>query len=40
MTNWLHLTPSILNCARTTHLEEKPAEGEEEVEPEVLAARA
>lgn len=37
--NWLHFTPSILKQGRLTHMEGKPLEGEEEVEPEELMAR-
>ena len=34
---WLHLVPSILNQGRLTHMDAKPAEGEEEGgEPEDL----
>lgn len=36
---WAHLTPSILLQGRITHMEGKPEEGEEEIEPEELLAR-
>ena len=39
MSNWVHFVPSILNQGRTTHIEGKPLEGEEEVEPADLLAR-
>jgi len=39
LSNWVHLVPSILNQGRTTHIEGKPLEGEEEVEPADLLAR-
>jgi hypothetical protein len=36
MDMWVHHTPSILNQGRLTHMEGKPVEGEEEVEPEEI----
>jgi len=36
MEMWLHHTPSILKQGRLTHMDVKPVEGEEEVDPEEL----
>ena len=36
---WVHLAPQILLQGRTTHMEGKPLEGEEDVEPEELLKR-
>ena len=37
--NWVHHTPSLLIQGRTKHREVQPGPGEEDIEPEVLAAR-